>query len=258
MKKNLLAAGLFALSFSAAQAATVCTDGTLASLPGLGATPCTITNGGSTWRLGSFHQSAPSTGLGSIGASDIFVSFNLIGNGFAVTFSPVGGGEWAVTTGQTGFLETNFRILDSTGSARITNYSSIVSLGNSYNEDTNAVAGSGSGPVVTLRKYVQDWNATPDGLGGTLTGLETLLTSNNVSLPGSLTASAPPQTVSGGLANAYVIVDKLDLVAGSRPNAVAAVSSYSNVFGTDIPEPMTFALMGAGLVGIAVLRRRRA
>ena len=112
--------------------------------------------------------------------------------------------------------------------------------------------------MVTLRKYVQDWNATPDGLGGTLTGLETLLTSNNVSLPGSLTASAPPQTVLGGLANAYVIVDKLDLVAGSRPNAVAAVSSYSNVFGTDIPEPMTFALMGAGLVGVAVLRRRRA
>lgn len=257
MKKNLLAVGLFALSISVAHAAP-CLDGTLASLPGLGATPCTITNGGSTWRLGSFHQSTPSTGLGSISDSNIFVDFELVGNGFAVTFSPVGGGQWSVTTNNTGFLETNFRILDSTGSARITNYSSIVSLGSSYNEAAGAATGTGAGPVVTLRKFVQDWNATPDGLGGTLTGVQTLLTSNNVSLPGSLTSSAPPQTVFGGLANGYVIVDKLDLAAGSRPGAVAAVSSYTNVFGTDIPEPMTFALMGAGLMGIAVLRRRRA
>lgn len=258
MKKNLLAVGLFALSFSAAQAATVCTDGTLASLPGLGATPCTITNGGSTWRLNSFHQSTASTGLGTISSSDIFVDFELVGNGFSVTFSPVTGGEWKVGSGGLGSLETNFRIHDSIGSAKITNYSSILALGASYNEDTGAPSGFGSGPVVTLRKFVQDFNSTPDGLGGSLTGVQTLLTSNNTALPGSLTSSAPPQTINGGLASGFVIVDKLELSAGSRPNAVAAVSSYTNVFGTDIPEPMTFALMGAGLVGIAVLRRRRA
>ena len=55
------------------------------------------------------------------------------------------------------------------------------------------------------------------------------------------------------------VEDNFQIQAGI--NGTSSLTSYTNTFfAADprviIPEPMTFVLMGAGLVGIAALRRR--
>lgn len=263
MKKKLLLLGAFALS-TASLFGAPCTSGLMSTLPVFTGSVCEITNGANTWSLNYFHQSQMPTGvLAGVTPADIMVTFNLVGNGFSVTYTPASGLDWRAAassiepfTAQTGFLETNYRIYGNTGAARLIRYQTSAVLSSAYNEGTGT--GFGAGPDVVLKTWVQDFVA-PDYLVGSLTGAQTILTANNTTVPSSLTSAAPPQTVVGGLANAYVIVNRLSLDSFSRPGAIAAVSSFTNVFqpASDIPEPMTFALMGAGLIGIAVLRRRQ-
>jgi hypothetical protein len=58
------------------------------------------------------------------------------------------------------------------------------------------------------------------------------------------------------------VVDTYAIQAANQGlGGTASITSYTNSFyaapvQTGIPEPMSFVLMGAGLVGIAVLRRR--
>ncbi|MFO0504324.1 MAG: PEP-CTERM sorting domain-containing protein [Acidobacteriota bacterium] len=257
MEKKLLLLGVLAISTTSLFGAP-CTNGLMSTQPFLSV--CEITNGANTWTLNYFHQSQAATGslAGTMG-SDIRVTFALVGNGFSVTYTPaVDGADWRAPGlgSQTGFLETNYRIYGSTGGARLSQYVTSAVLSQGYNEGTGT--SFGAGPDVTLKTWVQDF--TPiDFLTGSLTGTQTVLTANNTAPPATLTSGAPPQTVVGGLTSAYVVVNRLNLDSFTRPGAVAAVSSFTNIFqpASDIPEPMTFALMGAGLIGIAVLRRRQ-
>ncbi len=254
MKKLLFAMGLLAFGSLHLQAASCLSSSwTLATLGNAG---CELTNGSNTWNLNTFHQSAPPTGtLAGLGPSDINVSFALWGAGFSVTYSR--NGDFEATSGLSGFLETNFRIGGNVGNALLQNYGALLNLGANYNEAPNST-NFGAGPNVQLDKYVQSLANTT---------VQALLTANNVAAPGTLTSSAPPIPIASGLlspsASTLVVVDRLTLNSYFRPGAVASVTSYVNRFAPNvspengIPEPMTFAMMGGGLIGVAILRRRR-
>jgi hypothetical protein len=256
MKKILLAMGLLGLSSFHLQAASCI--GSTWTLGSLGLAGCDLTNGPNTWNLNNFHQSAPASGtLSGLVPANINVAFALWGQGFSVTFSREGNFE--AGTGQVGFLETNFRIGGNTGTALLQSYGAVLTLGSNYNEAPNS-PDFGAGPTVALDKYVQ-------ALANTT--IQTLLTANNVSIPGTLTSSAPPVPIASGLltptASTLVIVDRLTVTGNFRPGAVASSASYVNRFAPlgpsglteQVPEPLTFSLMGGGLVGLAILRRRR-
>ncbi len=56
-----------------------------------------------------------------------------------------------------------------------------------------------------------------------------------------------------------VIWASKDFVANGVANGTGQISRVNNTYGfSEVPEPMSFALMGAGLIGIAALRRRHA
>ena len=251
MKNILFAMGLLAFGTFHLQAAPCL--GSSWTLATLGSAGCDLTNGPNTWNLNNFHQSAsPSGTLTGLGTSDISVAFALWGQGFSVTFAR--SGNFEASGGLAGFLETNFRIGGNTGTALLQNYGAVLNLGANYNEAPNATS-FGAGPLVTLDKYVQSLADTT---------VQTLLTANNVATPGTLTSSAPPIPIAAGLlsptASTLVVVDRLVLNSNFRPGAIASASSYVNRFApadSGIPEPMTFAMMGGGLVGLAILRLRR-
>lgn len=260
MKKTLLALGLFTLgSFNVF--AAPCTNGTLASLNALNPAGCTITNGANTWTLTGFTQSAPASGnFAGITPNDLNISFSLWNWGFSVTTSVAGG--FGVVTGESGFVETNFRIGGNVGTALLTSFGASVNPG-SYAEGTPCPQ-CGAPPQVQLIKYVQSLDSLSQAQAN---WVQLELIANYVDLPNfSNNAFAPPLALNPALVSpsvgSLVVVDKLTLTGGARTGAAANAASFTNYFAPaaptgDIPEPMTFALMGAGLIGLAVLRRRQ-
>ncbi|MFN0105587.1 MAG: PEP-CTERM sorting domain-containing protein [Bryobacteraceae bacterium] len=244
MKKILLAAAFCAVaslnSFGAA-----CANDTIANLALAGS--CTI---GAwtldTWGLGATpsqtgYSSNPTT-------ADVFVSFQSLVNGagaagFRVTFSDAAGGNnfFNAVSGipnQSADFRTLFVI---TGTA-IANVASLV---------TGATTTAGNNGSILLQKIVSDPNAP----GNPVLGNGNILTVSNFQ-------SSNPITIYNNQANAsnkMGVIDNYQISSGN--NGVSTLTSYSNTFFQAdptgvIPEPMTFVLMGAGLVGIAALRRR--
>ena len=265
MKKYLLAFSLFALGSFQLQAAP-CTLGSTVTLASLQASGCEISNSGNTWSLTGFTQSAAAQGvIAGVTDSQINVQFALWELGFSVTTS-WSGGNFVVNSPQNLFLETNYRIsggLNNTG---------IVRFGGSINPPANSTpsqyynAGTGGqelgGPTTAeLRKFVQRLDSLLPGQPR----VQQLVLANYSDLPNSLTNFYPPAALlnasliapNGGT---LVVVDRLDMQA-FRTGGFASVASFTNYFtpaaNPEIPEPMTFALMGAGLIGLAILRRRQ-
>jgi hypothetical protein len=100
----------------------------------------------------------------------------------------------------------------------------------------------GSGDVnFTFRKNIQDQFGV--GLGTVLATF------------GSGTTNVNNATTSGSFGGGLSVNDRIFFDAAGRSGGT--ITSYTNTFTTNnIPEPMSFLLMGAGLVGIAALRRR--
>jgi len=253
MKKILLAAAFCAIaslnSFGA------CTNGTLAAVALAG--PCTV-GAGDVWTLSNFLL-FNAGGLGYTGTqneNDIFVSFTNVmsgggGAGFAVAFSDAAGGE-------------NFFSATSAGASQSQNWRTFfnvlgpvaVTVNNSWQNAnvTNPAPGVSNGSI-SLNKVIR--NGAVAGAAGVL-GDVTLLAVPGLLLPPSGSANvifqAPPNTTAF-----LAVVDNYQIQAGV--NGTASLTSYTNTFyaadpTNGIPEPMTFVLMGAGLVGIAALRRR--
>ncbi len=260
MKKSLLAFGLLALGSLNLHAAS-CLDDTLANLAALGPAGCTIENGSNTWTLSGFTQSAPASGvLAGVTGSQLNIDFELWGLGFTVTTS-YSGGNFQVVTNETGFVETNYRIGGNVGDALLTTFGASVNPG-TYNEGTSC-AQCGGPPQVQLVKYVQGLDSLSQSQAN---WIQLELIANYVDLGNnSNNAFAPPLALNPDLISpnvgTLVVVDKLNLTGGARTGALGAAASFTNYFAptasNDIPEPMTFALMGAGLVGLAILRRRK-
>jgi|GEM_PF-2627384 len=273
MKKSLLAFSLMALGSLQLSAAPCQIGGVGVTLASLGIPGCEITNGTNTWNLNTFGFSNGNptftnyTGSPSANTSSFNVTFGLnpmgFAGGFSVTLTPVAQNFPGFTAGGTAqgaqqfSMETTFRIAGNTGAAQLN------SFGGSLDGPTVFPIIPAAGvpnPAVTLQKFIQRLNSTnvqyvmqPD-------------TSSIGVLPGSSRVTSAtgfnPLLQSPNNPGDLVIVDRIRLDGGNTIGNSASLISYTNYFAptaqqTGIPEPMTFALMGAGLVGLAFLRRRK-
>jgi len=266
MKKSLLAFSLMALGSLQLNAAA-CVNSSLATLQALGATGCEITNGPNTWNLNTFGFSAGNplftnyAGQGVQTTSNFNVVFALnpanFAGGFSVSVVPTVQNYFGFTAGATSFgaqqfnMESTFRITNNTGTALITRVGG--SIDGAF---ASAPVANVPNPAVTLQKFIQQL---------TNTNLQSILQPDSSSLPGSALVITPPTVFNPALltqsVGSLVIVDRLRLDGGNTIGNSASITGYTNYFAptanNPVPEPMTFALMGAGLIGLAVLRRRK-
>lgn len=248
MKKIFLTAAFIAVASLNSFGAT-CTDGLLSAQTYAGdGGVCTL----GSWTLSTFGLVAPDTvGYGgTISASDLYVTFNTftMGNGaeaFSVSFSDAEGGlnYFIASSGdpnQTATWKSIFVIESGPAIQSITSEWS----------DPNVTTGSGANGSISLQKIIT--NASDPGN-------PTLNSATLLAVPGALVPGLSTN-VNIPLPNAITrlgVIDVVQIQGGN--NGTSSFTSYTNTFaaaGSDVPEPMTFVLMGAGLVGIAALRRR--
>lgn len=250
MKRLVFAAAMMAAASLSSFGAT-CQDGLLSAQPGFGSF-CTVGN----WTLSTFGLVAPDTvGYdGAMTADNFYVTFNSFTTGggaeaFSVTVSAAEGGESFFTAvsgdpSQTATWKSIFVI--ESGPA-------VQSIGLSWS-DPNVTTGTGANGSINVQKIITDASqqSNPTINSATLLAIPGALIpgmSTNVSIP-------LPNTVTR-----LGVVDVVQIQGGN--NGTSSFTSYTNTFaaaaptGGDVPEPMTFVLMGAGLVGIAALRKRK-
>ena len=251
MKKILLAAAFFAIaslnSFGAA-----CVNGTIASL----VATCSV---GSTnqWNLSSFGlANAGGFGYaGNVAPGDIFVSFSnetSVGGaaGFAVRFSDSSTPGSFFSASSVGVSQSqNWRSM-----FIIENGPAIQRINNSWQNAnvTNPQPGVSNGSI-SLNKAIFNASVTPQQIMNDVV----LLAVPGLLLPGS--GSADVVITLPNSITRLGVEDNFQIQAGV--NGTSSLTSYTNTFfgpnpTGQIPEPMTFVLLGAGLVGIAALRRR--
>ena len=256
MKKVLLAAAFCAVvslnSFGAA-----CVNGTIASL----VVTCSV---GSTnqWNLSSFGlANAGGFGYtGNVGPGDIFVSFsNVVSGGgaagFAVTFSDGPTAPNYFTASSAGVSQSqNWRsmfIIENGPAIQLINNSWLNA--NVTNPQPDKTLPNQSNGSISLNKAIFNASVTPQSFLADIT----LLAVPGALIPGSGSANVPigtPNTITR-----LGVEDNFQIQAGV--DGTSSLTSYTNTFygpnpTGQVPEPMTFVLMGAGLVGIAALRRR--
>ncbi len=247
MKKILLAAAVCALASINSFGAPACVDGVLTGV----ATPCTVTNGSYAWDLsniGVFDVSSngfvPGATTTSV-ASALTVSFATQGStGFSITYTV--GSPYNTWDNQ----DVNWLSGAWVTAANVDSNVVRIGLGNVY-----GVAGNNA--YMGFEKEIQDQSANtvhtslnlsyPNG-GSAFSGSDYIQTTNAF--------SAPNLSI-----NDRLVFDAKDIGAPTNLARQGSVVSYTNYFyaaepQTGVPEPMTFVLMGAGLVGIAALRRR--
>lgn len=284
MKKSLLAFSLMALGSLQLNAAA-CVNSSLATLAALGATGCEITNGPNTWNLNTFGFSAgnplftnyagqPAQSMSNFNVSFILNPDSNFQGGFAVRVTPTVSNYFGFTAGATSNgaqqfnMETTFRIggavnVPVAGVTGNTGTSLITRIGGSIDGAFASAPVSGvPNPAVTLQKFIQQLSNT---------NLQSILQPDTSSLTGGFQGQGsayvltPPTAFNPSLltqgVGSLVVVDRLRLDGGNTPGNSASLTSYTNYFAptanNPVPEPMTFALMGAGLIGLAVLRRRK-
>jgi hypothetical protein len=190
-------------------------------------------------------------------ATDIIVTFAaVVGNGtngalgalgFSVTFSdnpnaPSTNNFFNAVTGQSANWETFYTATDQgSGAADIKEVYHSVAGG----------ASTGNGQV-TVAKNINLINGVP--VNPNL--VANILTAFGMQSANPVGISLASNTGLVGVVDTYAIQ-----AANQGLGGTASITSYTNSFyaapvQTGIPEPMSFVLMGAGLVGIAVLRRR--
>lgn len=260
MKKILLAAAFSAFaSLSAFGTACTALNGLTIAQVNADITSngfCTI-NG---WQLSTFGlgQSNANAGFGNVAATanDLFVNFNVVsspggGAGFSVSYSDATGGLnylTATSTGSTGATANFVTYFVIESGPAVQNITSQV-------HDASVVPGGNNGSI-QLQKIITN----PGAAGNPTIGDGFILTTALGTSTNPLTIGmAPNSTFAGNTLTRIGVVDNYQIASGNTGSA--SLSGYTNSFYaadpvTGVPEPMTFVLMGAGLVGIAALRRR--
>jgi hypothetical protein len=248
MKKILIIAAMASLTAISSFGAACLSGVSLQTLINTDGGVCTVDNGaGATWTISNWAQGTVVTsGFGGATptASDLWVSWTSVpgvggfGAGFAVTFSDAPGGtNWFNTQGGLGSAPN--QAVDWKPGFWVT------STGTDVVRVVNEVTGEGGNGQVNVQKIIN-----------TQTGIN--LGDAHVFYAGAPIGilTSDPAIRDLVLTN-FSIVDHIILSATNAPQG-GFMTSFTNTFytATDIPEPMTFLLMGAGLVGIAALRRR--
>jgi hypothetical protein len=247
MKKTLFAAAVMAAA-SINAFGIACNDGAINGQSlNLYATTnggaCTIGNGGTLWNISNFavfNNTANGINIADMQASTLNATFNEIGaNGFSVTYTTPGNTLFTYaptpTPAQANSWANGMWISGLQGSS-VTD--DIIGIGAAY--------GGGTGNVnFSFRKVIQTQQGGPVD--------SSLLVSYGTPNPTNF------QQINGNYGSALSVNDRVVFDSGGTNGG--SISSYTNYFygdtpQTGVPEPMSFVLMGAGLVGIAALRRR--
>jgi PEP-CTERM motif len=229
MKKTWMSL-IAAVAFCAPSAlAAPCVSGQLSGLVG---STCEVTNGGFTWTLSNFGFTGSSLfGSSNPTASDLNVVFTPVGySGFSVTYNVATSiGNWLSSD----YRQWTNRLWVTAGNAQ-SNVQSVY-LG---------VSGVGGTSDLSVNKEIQDQTAA-------------ILHPNLafVYVNGTATTS-DAQTLYFLNAPNLSINDKIITNSISRLRS-GSITSYTNTFVSETPEPATWAMIGLGLVGVAALRRPR-
>jgi hypothetical protein len=191
-------------------------------------------------------------------AHDILVTVSGVTNGFSISFSDA-------SNAQAGSNPFNFfNPTSSSGNSQQVNWRTgywiraVGALPDSANGIDNAILSlqnpTGSG-IFSVDEQFQDFQ----GLNLTPTDAQVFY-SNGLYILGT---SNPSSAVFNPRRNSGISV--IDVVQfNSGPGGTGSLDSYTNTFTvnplvnpTDVPEPVSFVLMGAGLASVAVLRRLR-
>ena len=247
MRKYVLSAMLLAFC-SIASTASPCAVGPV----NLTTMTASCTFGG--WTLGGFELEVPTTAFGYVGAPEannfmVEISSAPVlsgyGAGLAVSFTPAAGGPnyFNASSGnpnQASWFKTLFSIEAGPIVAQ-----SLISA------DVATVSNGNNGMIV-VQAATQDpsLSGSPTFANGTVLTVSGFQSTNPIALNG----------FAGNTRTQIDVSDAVQISAGSSGSA--SINGFTNLFylaappPSEVPEPMTFTLIGAGLIAVTLLRRR--